>query len=282
MGKLFLQILFFFLLILPSSGHADFAKKLNLTCPLGYVLIPPLLPYTQKAFCVAKYEMKNGANLTAVSMADTSPWVNISRLEAQTKCKSQGKQYNLITNNQWQTIALDIAATKENWSSGIKYIGEINRGHSDNAPNKSLPAHSDDVNQNCFETQESCSLLTWNSQRRTQRLSTNDIIWDFSGNVWEWILDDNETQRGLDGFISTYSLNTQQLFGSPQKCQKHNNSQYCGYGYGWIHFSEGAIIRGGNWNTDLYAGIFATYLDHDPKDKARYIGFRCVFSSAGK
>jgi len=62
-----------------------------------------------------------------------------------------------------QTIALDIAAIKDNWNSGVAYIGEVNRGHSDNIPPKSLPAHSDEVNQNCFATQESCTLSNWNS-----------------------------------------------------------------------------------------------------------------------
>jgi RES domain-containing protein len=48
-------------------------------------------------------------------------------------------------------------------------------------------------------------------------------------------------------------------------------------GYGYFNYSAGAVIRGGRWSDDVYAGVFAAYLNDAPSIASTYIGFRCVF-----
>ena len=39
----------------------------------------------------------------------------------------------------------------------------------------------------------------------------------------------------------------------------------------------GAVLRGGNWNNDVNAGVFASNLNNAPSNTNTNIGFRCVF-----
>jgi hypothetical protein len=39
----------------------------------------------------------------------------------------------------------------------------------------------------------------------------------------------------------------------------------------------GAVLRGGNWNNDVNAGVFAANLNNAPTNTNTNIGFRCVF-----
>lgn len=272
----FIYLILFFLTL---NSYAGLDKKEVQICPPQYAPVPKLSPYNKNSFCVAKYEMKKGEIDKPVSVATGLPWVNINRKQAIEKCRSIGKNYDLISNDQWQSIAINISSVNANWNSNTAYEGEINRGHSDNNPPTMIPASNDEANENCFETQQKCSNLSWNSQRRTHTLTNNNIIWDFSGNVWEWVKDDNNVLRGDDAFISAITKDpVLSLFGNKQKCAlPDKSSSFCGYGFGWIHYSEGAVMRGGSWSADLYSGIYATYLNHDQQDYAKYIGFRCVF-----
>ena len=49
--------------------------------------------------------------------------------------------------------------------------------------------------------------------------------------------------------------------------------------FGVSGVSAGAVIRGGNWNSDLNAGVFAANLNNAPSNTNTNtnIGFRCVF-----
>lgn len=47
--------------------------------------------------------------------------------------------------------------------------------------------------------------------------------------------------------------------------------------FGVSGVSAGAVIRGGNWNNDLNAGVFAANLNNAPSNTNTNIGFRCVF-----
>lgn len=51
-------------------------------------------------------------------MAGKYPIVDITQAAAIDACKSMGEGYHLITNNEWMTIARNIEATSQNWSSG--------------------------------------------------------------------------------------------------------------------------------------------------------------------
>jgi len=249
-------------------------------CPNGYIGVPALPPYSTRFFCVAKYEMKNDGYGTAVSTAAGAPWVSIDRPTSRSKCQNLGSGYDMISNDQWQTVARNIAAVAGNWDSGVVASGQLNRGHSDNAPASALVAVTDD-NDPCNGTGQTCSSSTWNSQRRTHALSNGNKIWDFGGNVWEWVTNDSNVSNGADGYISTMSgadiRQTRYGADSATICASPSSTPYCGMGVGWFNYTAGAVFRGGGWSGDESAGVFASYLGYASAATGTDLGFRCVF-----
>ena len=94
--------------------------KVAVVCPENYILIPSLEDYYKDAFCVMKYEakLKSKGDTKAVSIPEGKPIVGVSHQTARELCRNNGFRYDLINNNQWQTVARLIEKTDENWSSG--------------------------------------------------------------------------------------------------------------------------------------------------------------------
>jgi formylglycine-generating enzyme required for sulfatase activity len=186
----------------------------------------------------------------------------------------------MISNDQWQTIARNIAGVASNWSTGVVASGELNRGHSDTSPGNSLAAVTDD-NDPCNGTGQTCSSTTWDSQRRTHKLSNGNVIWDFAGNVWEWVTNDSSVSNGADGYISTMSGGDirQTSYGAASStiCASPSSSPYCGMGSGSFNFTSGAIFRGSNWAVGVSSGVFSTNLAGASTLIDTGLGFRCVF-----
>ena len=93
-----------------------------------WVLVPGDATYGTKDFCVMKYEAKCSntwgdlctiASDSPISQAANTPWTEIDQRDAKTECASLGKGYHLITNDEWMTIAANIAAQASNWSGSI-------------------------------------------------------------------------------------------------------------------------------------------------------------------
>ena len=271
-------------------------------CPTNFVAVPALTNYTTKSFCVMKYEAKNaGADTTSdttddipVSQAAGPPYVNINWNNSLQKCEGLGAtSYDLISNNEWQSMARNIENVASNWSTGVVGEGSLNRGHSDNTPSNPLEASGDD-NKACEKTEQTCSSSTWDSQRRTHTLSNGEVIWDMSGNVDEWMKDQNTSIFENDSYISQITNadypNSKSLNGDTRTLKGHfgpsgdhtglSSSPYGGLGYGALGAfgDEGVgILRGGNYSRNVNSGVFSTRLDiqdADPRDKT---GFRCVF-----
>lgn len=261
-----------------ASGTAGTAIQAS-QCPTGFIFIPKNIAYTAVDFCVAKYEMKNSYG-TALSQATGTPWVSIDRPTARSKCQALGVGYDMISNDQWQTIARNIAGTAANWSSGTVANGDLNLGHTDNSPVNSLAAITDD-NDSCNGTGQTCSSTVWDSQRRTHILSNGGVVWDIGGNVREWVTNDSNVSHGADGYTSTISGGDirQTRYGplSSTICSSPGSSPYCGMGYGFFNYTAGAVVRGGRWLSLDKGGIFSVDLSLATSLVDTGFGFRCVF-----
>ncbi|MFN8369839.1 MAG: hypothetical protein U0T83_04335 [Bacteriovoracaceae bacterium] len=259
-----------------SKAYVDSFIK---TCPTNYILVPKNSSYFNRDFCVMKYEAKDDGYGAATSTSSGTPWVNIDRPTARAACQNLGSNYDLISNEQWQTIAQNIAGVATNWSNGIVLDDRLNVGHADANPNNTLAASSDDVNDNCYGTNQTCDSSTWDSQRRTHVLSNGNIIWDFGGNVWEWQTNDNNVVNGADDFMANFSGGDirQTRYGATAFCATPGSSPYCGMGFGNFNYNAGTVIRGSAYNIGGQAGIFSVHLGLATTYTGTSTGFRCVY-----
>ena len=271
-------------------------------CPTNFVAVPALTNYTTKSFCVMKYEAKNaGADTTGdatddipVSQAAGTPYVNLHRDASIHKCEDLGAtSYDLISNNEWQSIARNIENVASNWATGVVgNAGGLSVGHSDGNPSNPLAASSDDNNA-CHETGDTCDGSTWHRERRTHTLSNGEVIWDMSGNVDEWMEDQNsnifEEAAYISQITNTNYPNSKSLSGDTRTPKGHfgpsgdytdlSTSPYGGLGRGTLGAygdTGSGILRGGNYSRTVNSGVFSTTLDIQdatPRDKT---GFRCV------
>jgi hypothetical protein len=252
-----------------------------------WVAVPGDADYGTSDFCVMKYEAKEVGGV-ATSQATGNPWVSISQTNSITECSDLGGDYHLITNNEWMTIAANIANVADNWSGGSVGSGSLNRGHTDGSPNNALAADANDNNA-CSGTGQTCDGSTWNLERRTFKLSTGEVIWDFGGNVWEWTsyyepsgkatptgFSYNEYPTVGDGATTTKAMLV------PTNAVKSwwNDSWDSTYGIGQYYAgtngSGGALVRGGGWYSDAVAGVFTAVLDSAPSHTNTGRGLRCA------
>ncbi|MFK7872902.1 MAG: hypothetical protein AB8C84_06970 [Oligoflexales bacterium] len=266
-----------------SSGGID-CSSLSAGVWVG---IPGDSDYGTSDFCVMKYEAHNNSG-TPGSAAAGIPWVNINQTIAISECASIGANYHLITNEEWMTIAANIAEVDENWSGGTVGSGQLNRGHSDNSPTSRLASSADD-NDSCVGTGQTCDSSTWHSQRRTHKLSTGDVIWDIAGNVLEKTSKyepDNKVNplANYQEFSITLTdaaswvvkdiipRNSYKSFWS----DSWNSSQGLGKYYASNNTSGGVMERGGQANHGDKAGIFAAFLSSTQTSTSSSSGFRCA------
>jgi len=244
----------------------------------NFIKITPRAPYTTKEFYIAKYEMKNVGGI-AFSRAVGLPWVNITRADAIIKCRAIGAGYDLISNEEWQTVAREIAEVNQNWSTGQVGIGFLNSGHSDGVPAQLLEASIDDDKGNCAGTGQTCGSTLFDKQRRTHFLKNGEQIWDFAGNAFEVTSNSNSVSQGVNAYTSLFIAgeNRSINFGTDTACDLKNVSPYCGFGYGAINYTSGAIWRGGYYSDLDKSGIFAAKLNVSSLLTASYMGFRCVY-----
>jgi len=157
------------------------------------------------------------------------------------------------------------------------------RGHSDNSPASALAAAADNDPYNGTGNTDSEAMGSGKEQKRTFILSNGEVIWDFSGNVREWV-DWSHTTAGLDLGPTTCAASLTEL--PNVSCVELSSSQYMpsftnldsrnglGRFYGG---SEGAALRGGHWNDGPFAGAFALLLNVSTAVTDARLGFRCVY-----
>jgi len=114
-------------------------------------------------------------------------------------------------------------------------------------------------------------------------LSNGQEIWDWSGNVWEWIY--GEGENGTIGTTGGFTWNTDSwsewniagLANERSVLGPSDNGwnvaqgmgQYCGGG------PTNVFRRGGTWEYGANAGCYALHLSYAPSDTTTYGGFRC-------
>ena len=268
-------------------------------CPTGFLKIQPLSNYTSLPFCVAKYEMKDNGSGFAVSKAKNVPYVNLTKAQAIQKCTNIGTGFDLITNDQWQTLARNIEQVTSNWANASIGDGDLNQGHSDGIPNRALEASKND-NRGCYETGQAClsskNVKVWHAQRRTHFFSSSkEPIWDLAGNVREWVKDENAINYGdaqyislvtgsshptlgaLSGGTTTISRTAKDQFGPSENFDNvFTSGNYGGLGR-LIIVRQGSILRGGVWNEKNHTGLFSVLQGARSSHKGSDIGFRCAY-----
>jgi hypothetical protein len=181
-------------------------------------------------------------------------------------------------------------------------------GHNNAQPDNALVASSDD-SQACFGTATDGSNTCGgpNSQKRTLALSNGEVIWDFAGNVWQWVdgmvLRKDEPQSQTNGRLDVGWLSSEFASGlGALPSVIINNGQGSSLGYdsfrpsnsAWnstngvgriFHYSSAhdinttiyGFIRGGQWNHGAVDGAFSMHLTPVPdKTNINDVGFRCV------
>jgi len=248
-------------------------------CPTGFILVPGnAVLGTTTDFCVMKYEAKNVGGV-ATSQADGAPWVSINQTDAIAECSDIGA--HLCTVNEVQTINRNIEAQGANWNSTVVGTGSLWKGHEDNSPANALVASSNDSDYYSGTGDSGTSL-----QRRTHTLSNGNVIWDWSGNVYEWMY--GEGAGGTIGSDPAWYItagwiewNNTQL-DSPErgKLGPSNSSWTADNGIGRYYGGVGtnAFLRGGSWSYAAHAGVFALLLYCAPSDSGTSFGLRCCVS----
>jgi len=239
----------------------------RISCPEGMIEVPPSPQDGMNGFCVDKYNAKS-VNGIATSQAAGTPWVSITQYNARAECIRAGK--HLITEKEWQSIAHNIERVGWNWEGGVAGTNQMSDGHSDGIPDNSLAASTDD--DPCSGTGQTCSETAWNSQRRTYKLSNGQYIWDFGGNVWEWVDQVNQDEYPVynsptDGWVPC-STGGDGICGNTLT----TNDQW----YRGGTFATRGFLRGGYWCNGANSGAFTLALGHPPTGVAAYIGFRCA------
>jgi hypothetical protein len=282
-------------------------------CPTGFIIVPGSSTYGTKDFCVMKYEAKkyNGTSTTQpVSTANNTPWVNIAQsltganndaIEISQNAVDQSGNpisgAHLITEAEWMTIAQNVLSVPSNWSSSSDTVhqvgtGFIYNGHVNSNPGTGLAASNDDTNSNYGEETYNNSSVGANN-KRTLTLTNGEVIWDLSGNVWEWTQGQTTgNQPGLTSDpidISSYpskQWNASGLLqnGFPEKSLPGSTGltnitwqTSSGIGALYSNYYQSALRsfrRGGYWSGGSAAGVLSLYLNNSPAGASTAIGFR--------
>lgn len=270
-------------------------------CPTGFVEADGNNGLGTKDFCVMKYEAKcatpgacDNTNDIPISQAAGIPWGSIRADEsagadsgAQARCIAMsesgfGGTFSLISNPEWMTIARGIENTAINWSSGVVGAGHIPRGHSNGGPFVELAVDDPgDPYSGTGNNSVEAPGAGW-EQKRTHTLPNASVIWDFSGNVSEfvdWDLDPTSFTLGpKDESTGSKEFSVPQtgslLIDDFLPGGAHTSVNSFGM---WLGGLGGGATRGGMWIDGPLAGVFMLSLSNDGTGIGSFTGFRCTY-----
>lgn len=179
-----------------NKGNVD--TDPNKSCPDEYLYVSGNSTFETTKFCVMKYEAKeDGITHLPVSRPDQLPWFDITITDAHVACQSLGDGYDLISNKEWMTIAYEIEQNPLNWTSGTVGVELLYSGNNDKPWDAGrvgildVQDTSDPYDQTGYDENSPTPVIAGDpngkEQRRTLYLASGETIWDFSGNVWEWV-----------------------------------------------------------------------------------------------
>ena len=202
------------------SGPMGLSTSYKMTCRDGYVWVPGDASLnTLPGFCMMKYEAKLDSGIitnssctgnesspltTAIlkSVGAGLPVTLLNVCSAKAACINSGAK--LTSREQWLTMARNVETVSWNWSGGTVGSGTISNGHGDCSPYAPIEGSID--SDPCYLTGQTCDINTWNSQRRTLKLTNGEYIWDTGGNAPEQLSSYNENNSPVDftGLSGTY------------------------------------------------------------------------------
>jgi len=207
------------------------------------------------SFKVARFAASKGEDGKVIHSDSLKPWANINYHDARKACEDSG--FQLITETQWLAIAVNAASVDANWTKGKVGEGKLFRGI-----RKGLVSEAQPANANSHI-----------KERRQLYLSNGETLWDFNGNIFQWVFDD--VQGNADGLVDRpFSENSPSIILAPYPSMEKGMGWYPSAGSNWSGF---ALIRGGCWRSGGYAGVFRlNYVWPDGDGDG--VGFRCTKS----
>lgn len=268
------------------------AQETPISCPSNSIRVSADRDFGTQDFCIMQYEARNGGSNVPSSSASSTPWTSISMVDARTYCTAIGLGYDIPSNEEWMTIASEIASQGSNWSSGTVGTGHLFRGHSDNNPTSLCQASS---NASLAYVESTCTPIAAGAgededttQRRVHYLANSSVIWDLSGNAWEWINPFNMSSKPgataawyeYTSLSGTTSMPLKYLVPTHSVKSYWSDTWNSGYSVGQFYpganSSGGALVRGGRYDGTTSAGLFAGALSSASSSTDAYYGFRCV------
>ena len=243
-----------------------------------WLLVPGDSSLGTRNFYIQKYEAKSVSSLPASEPAG-SPWVSITHTEAKNRCEALGPGYHLITMQEAQTINRNIENNAWNWTGGAVGSGGLWRGHSDNSPANSLAA--DVTGDPDDDPYVGTGQTTPSIEKRVHQLSSGQYLWDWSGNVWEWVdmtctagtgngyWDSGGWLEWSDANLSDYEK------GRAGPSGAYTSTQNAGKYYG-CSATGNAAFRGCSWTGGAIAGVYTFYALGAPTYSHAETGFRCA------